>query len=101
MNTPYAVIPVGIIAVFLYLLTFLTARLGIINPKTHRSIWNILLLIKFLVTPTLGLYLAIQINYKIKSPLADKILVWHVDFGIRMAMFAIFHFLWHWDYYFR
>lgn len=101
MNTPYAVIPIGIIALFLYLLTFLTARLGIINPKTHRSIWNILLLITFLVTATLGLYLAIQINYKIKSPLADKILIWHVDFGISMAMIAIFHFLWHWDYYFR
>jgi spermidine synthase len=101
MSAPYAVIPVGIIAIFLYLLTFLSARLGILKLKTHRSIWNILLLITFLVTATLGLYLAIQINYKIRSPLADRILVWHVDFGIGMAMIAIFHFLSHLEYYFR
>jgi len=101
MSTPYAVIPIGIIAIFLYLLTFLAARLEIIKSKTHRSIWNIMLLITFLVTGTLGLLLAIKVNYKLKFPLADKILIWHVDFGIGMAMIAIFHFLWHWDYYIR
>ena len=101
MNTPYAVIPIGIIAIFLYLLSFLATHLGIIKTKTHRSVWNILLLTTFLVTATLGLFLAIQVNYKLKSPLAASILVWHVDFGIGMAMIAIFHFLWHWDYYLR
>ena len=101
MNTPYAIIPIGITAIILYLLTYTASRLGLFKIKTHRSLWNILLLITFLVTAVLGLYLAIQVNYKLKSPLADRLLVWHVDFGIGMAMIAIFHFLWHLDYYLK
>jgi len=101
MNTPYAIIPIGTIILLFYLLTLLASRLGVFSTGTHRRFWNILLLLFFLGTAFLGLFLAIQVNYKLEIALADRLLVWHVDFGIGLAMVAIFHLLWHINYYIR
>ena len=101
MNTPYALIPVGIITLLFYLSSYILSRLSLIPLKAHRQFWNILLLITFLVTAILGIILVLRANYKLNIPIADELLVWHVNFGIGMAMVAIFHFLWHWDYYYR
>ncbi len=99
MNSPYLILPIGILSLILYLLTLILSRLSVIRLATHRKIWNILLLITFIVTALLGLILAIQVNYKIKIPFIKQLLTLHVDFGIGMTMIAVFHFLWHWKYY--
>jgi spermidine synthase len=101
MNSPYLIFPVGILALILYLTTLSLSRLSIIKRVTHRKIWNVLLLTTFFVTAVLGLILAIQVNYKIKIPFTGLLLTLHVDFGIGMTSIAIFHFLWHWNYYLR
>lgn len=98
-NTPYLLIPIGIISIFLYLLTFLLVRLGLMSLLLHRKIWNAILLITFFVTVILGLLLAIQINYKLEWGFVKTALKWHVDFAIGLSFVAIFHFLWHWRYY--
>ena len=41
---PYALIPIGIVIIILYALTFLLFRAGIISKKLHRQIWNTVLL---------------------------------------------------------
>jgi spermidine synthase len=99
MNAKYLLFPIGIITLILYFSTFLLSNINFIRKKTHRQIWNSLLLVTFLITAILGLLLAIQVNYKLKIPLIKEILVWHVDFGIGMALIAVFHFTWHWSYY--
>ena len=101
MNSPYALIPIGILAIILYLLSYTLSRISVISLKSHRRFWNILLLTTFLITAILGLTLAIQVNYKLNIPFINDLLVWHVDFGIGMTMIAVFHFLWHWDYFMR
>ena len=99
MNSPYALLPIGILALLLYILSYTLSRLSIIRQKDHRQFWNILLLIAFLVTGLLGLILTIQVNYKLNIPFIKELLKWHVNFGIGLTMIAVFHFLWHWDYY--
>jgi spermidine synthase len=101
MNSPYLIFPIGILALILYLTTLSLSRLAIIKRVTHRKIWNVLLLTAFFVTAVLGLILAIQVNYRIKIPFTGLLLILHVDFGIGMTSIAIFHFLWHWNYYLR
>lgn len=101
MNSPYALFPIGILALLLYILSYTLSRLSVIRQKDHRQFWNILLLIAFFVTGLLGLTLAIQVNYKLNIPFIKELLIWHVNFGISMTMIAVFHFLWHWDYYRR
>lgn len=83
----------------LYIFTFLLARRDVIKKVTHRKIWNTVLLITFLVSGLLGLFLAIQLNYNIKINWFSSLLFWHVEFGIAMAGISIFHTLWHLKYY--
>src|SRR4030043_1511162 len=101
MNSPYALLPIGIIALLLYLLSLILARRSIIQTKSHRQFWNILLLIIFLSTALMGLTLAVQVNYKLNIPFIKELLKWHVNFGIGMTMVAVFHLLWHLDYYIK
>jgi spermidine synthase len=101
MNSPYLIFPIGILALILYLTTLSLSRLSLIKRVTHRKIWNVMLLVTFFVTAVLGLILAIQVNYKIKIPFTGLLLTLHVDFGIGMTAIAIFHFLWHWNYYLK
>jgi spermidine synthase len=99
MNNPYLLIPIGIVVVILYSTTMLLNKLDLINLKTHRRIWNLLLFFTFFTTALLGLLLALQVNYKLAIPTLKKLLTIHVDFGIAMSIIAVFHFFWHWDYY--
>jgi len=99
MTNQYSVIPLSIILFLLYLLSYLSSRYNIISVNTHRKIWNILLLIVFLVAGTIGIILALQVNYKIKLPFIDEILIYHVDFGICLVIIALFHFFWHIKYF--
>ncbi len=99
MSTPYALIPIITVALALYMLTWLAARMSVIRILTHRKIWNTTLLVVFLTTAISGLVLAVQVNFKLQVPAIRELLVWHVDFGIGMTMVAIFHFTWHWTYY--
>ena len=101
MNSPYALLPIGIVLLLLYLLSLLLSRLSIIQTKSHRQFWNIILLIAFLSTALMGLILAVQVNYKLNIPFVKELLKWHVNFGIGMTMIAFFHFLWHGDYYLK
>lgn len=100
MNAPYFLIPIGLILLILYGISYLFSRLEIITVSTHRKIWNYSLLTTFGVAACLGLLMAIQINYKLEVPWTEKVLKWHVNFGIAMSLVGLFHLLWHWKYYF-
>ncbi|MBN2349051.1 MAG: fused MFS/spermidine synthase [Bacteroidales bacterium] len=99
MKSTYLLLPIGILALVFYFFTLLLSRFSVLKLSTHRKIWNVLLLLTFLSTAILGLILAIQVNYKLQIPFIGEILKYHVNFGIGMTIVAIFHFLWHWNYY--
>jgi len=82
-----------------YFLSLLLLRLKVYSLKIHRRIWNILLLITFLVSGILGLVLVIQINYGVLMKHFLQFMQWHVDFGIGMAWISIFHIIWHFKYF--
>jgi len=83
----------------LYFLSLLFMKLSFYSKKIHRRIWNILLLITFLVSGILGLVLVLQINYAILPSYYFTFLKLHVDFGIGMALISIFHIFWHLNYF--
>ena len=96
---PYSLIPIGLTALIVYGFTFILSRVGLLPNAQHKQIWNIALLLTFFTTAILGIILAIQVNYKLEMPVVDRLIVWHVDFGIGMSFIAFFHFTWHWSYY--
>ncbi len=85
------------------LITFYLVSLLISKKKKkirqHRKIWNILLLITFLISGIFGILLVLRINYGIEIPLYSDLLFWHVEFGIAMTIISIFHITWHWKYF--
>jgi hypothetical protein len=95
----YDLILVTVITLLLYFTTLILYRENIIKRIHHRKIWNLLLLLTFLVSCLFGLFLVIQINYHIAMSVYGTLLYWHVEIGIAMTLIAIIHILWHFTYF--
>ena len=95
----YHLLLISLLLIILYAITHILAKKKIISVVNHRRIWNVLLLITFLVSGILGILLVIRINFGIAIPLPFNILFWHVEIGIAMFVISIFHTLWHWVYF--
>lgn len=101
MNSPYLVIPIALLLLLLYLSSLLLVRLNLLSKTHYRKIWNVALLISFVVTGIFGVLLAIQTNYKLEWPLVKTMLQFHVNFGLAMAFVAALHFFRHIRYYLK
>ena len=95
----YHLLPISLILILLYFITHILSKKKIISIVNHRKIWNILLLITFLISGILGILLVIKINFGIAIPLPFNVLFWHVEVGIAMFVISIFHTFWHWTYF--
>jgi hypothetical protein len=82
-----------------YFLSLVLLKRNIYSKKIHRRIWNILLLVTFLISGLLGLLLVVQINYGILIQHFRQFMQWHVDFGIAMSLISVFHIIWHFSYF--
>ncbi len=87
-----------------YFISYLYTRKNILTRKVnypfsvHRKLWNIILLLVFLVFAPLGFLLAVNNVYYIGiNPVS--VLSWHVNFGVVFLVIAVFHALWHLNYY--
>ncbi len=96
---PYNIILITTIVLFAYLLTFILVKTGKMKKLSHRKIWNVILLITFLVSCLLGFILALQINYGFCMEWFRDFLYWHVEFGVAMTLIALIHIIWHYKYY--
>ncbi len=99
VSKPYSLIFISLLTLFLYGITFTLSKVGKLKVKYHRRIWNILLLITFLVSCLFGFFLVIQINYQLAIDWLRTILYWHVQVGISMTIIAVFHIFWHINYF--
>ncbi|MFC2086573.1 hypothetical protein ACFLSA_00190 [Bacteroidota bacterium] len=100
MNIAYPLIPISVIIILAYFITWLFSKWGIFTLKSQRKFWNILLLLAFIINGFIGLLSVIKINYKLDIPQYDRYLKWHVILGIGMVLIALFHLSWHLKYYF-
>jgi spermidine synthase len=98
---PYHLIPMIILLVLAYAGSLLAVRMQITGMNRHRRFWNLVLLLFFLSSSLLGLFLAVKVNYKLNIPWIDAAMKWHVDMGIGLALVAIFHLTWHLSYYWK
>jgi hypothetical protein len=96
---PYNIILITSIVILAYLLTFILVKAGKLKKLSHRKIWNVILLVTFLVSCLLGFLLALQINYGFCMDWFRSFLKWHVEFGIAMTLIAVIHIVWHYKYY--
>ncbi len=95
----YFFIPIALLLVVLYLISLILSKKKKIKAVQHRKIWNILLLVTFLVSGILGILLVLKVSFGIEIPSYSDALFFHVEFGIAMTFISIFHILWHWKYF--
>jgi len=101
MNTAYPLLPVSILIILFYSLSFAFSQMGLVSKANHRKFWNVLLLLTFLTTSLIGLLMVVKINYKLVIPIYDQLVGFHVGFGIGMAIIGFFHFWWNLHYYLK
>ena len=95
----YPILLLSIALLLLYIVSLVLVKIKIYRKATHRKIWNIALIITFLVSACLGVILAVFINHKTLPDNYLHLLKHHVDFGIAMTMISIFHIIWHFNYF--
>jgi len=99
VSNNYHLFPILIILTLLYGVSALLVNKKLLDLATHRKIWNILLLVSFLVCGISGILLILQLNFGLNLPNYAGILFDHVEFGIAMTAVAFFHILWHFNYF--
>jgi hypothetical protein len=97
-SKPYKIIIVLIITLAIYALSALLVKQKVMKKVTHRKIWNMILLITFIIACLMGVLLALQMNYGFWMGAYRKLLFLHVEIGIVMTIVGIIHCLWHLTY---
>lgn len=99
MFTEYNISPIAIALLLVYAVSFALYKTRRIKVATHRKVWNMLLLVTFLITGVLGLILAIKRDYALLFAFPINLIFWHVEAGIVMTVVSLFHLSWHMSYY--
>ena len=95
----YHFLPISLFLIILYLISHILSKKKIVSVVNHKKIWNILLLITFLISGILGILMVVRINFSLIIPLPFNILFWHVEIGIAMFVICILHIIERWRYF--
>lgn len=95
----YNFFPLSIFLTLGYVFSLWLVRKKIVNLFWQRFFWNLVLLISFLISAILGIFLVIKINFGWVIFPTFNSLYWHVELGIVMAVVSLFHLFWHWSYF--
>jgi len=98
-SKPYHLFPVLFGVLGLYLLTLILVCFRWLKKISFRKMWNIMLTVSFLFVGITGLLLAVFIYYAYVPSYYIHLITLHYDFGVAMTVIAIFHALWHLNYY--
>lgn len=87
----YDFITISLLLVVAYCGSYTLYQKNFIKRTVHLRLWNILILLTFLVSAGAGLTLLSLIEYGLALPVSQSFLYWHVEFGITMFWIALFH----------
>ena len=95
----YHFLPISLFLIILYLISHILSKKKIVSVVNHKKIWNILLLITFLISGILGILMVVRINFSLIIPLPFNILFWHVEIAIAMFVICMLHIIERWRYF--
>lgn len=90
-GTNFHIIPVSLIILGAYILTYYLFKKGILNARQHKRMWNGFLTFGFLGMGITGVVLTVMINLGIQT-LRSGLTYWHVELSLLMVLAAIIHF---------
>ncbi|HRY36953.1 MAG TPA: hypothetical protein P5230_03720 [Candidatus Magasanikbacteria bacterium] len=81
----------------LYILSAILTKFKVYSLTTHRLIWNVALLVTFLVTAYTAIVWYLQFNSGVRG--RSEIRGEHIEWGFAMITISFFHTLWHAKYF--
>ncbi len=93
----YDLIPIAALLIFAYVLSYALYRRNVISKSFHARVWNILILISFLVSAGMGIILAVFMDFGLTVPSSLDLNYWHGELGIALFVILIFHLHWNWS----
>ena len=95
--TNYYLWQISLISLILYLLSYGLVKEQVYSIVFHKKLWNMLLLVSFIVTALTSILFLLEISYGI-SITSLNLTFWHIEIGLVMILISIFHTLWHIPY---
>ena len=90
-STNYHVLPFSILLLAGYFFTHYLFQRGILKPKQHKKIWNILVTMGYLGTGVTGMLLTLIVNLGIRTAHNQGITFWHAELAILMVVGTLIH----------
>lgn len=94
---PYEFVPISLIIIILYAISYLLYKEDVITEAMHAKIWNIAIFIMGLFLATIGLLISVFAEYGMSIAVNALLVFWHVEIGIVLFILALFHIRLHWD----
>lgn len=87
----YHILPITLLIIGGYLLTYCLFKNGILKPQQHKRIWNLLLMVGYLGTGVTGFLLTLMINMGISTIYNQGLTYWHAELSILMVIGTLVH----------
>lgn len=88
----YHILPVSILLLGAYFFTYYLFSKGILKPKTHKRLWNLILIGGSLGASVTGVLLIFMINMGIGLAYREGLAYWHVELALLMVIVTLIHF---------
>jgi hypothetical protein len=88
----YHILPLSLLIVGAYFFTHYLFSKGILKPKTHKRLWNLLLMGGSLGTGITGVLLIFMVNLGIALAYREGLAYWHVELALLMVIGTLIHF---------
>jgi hypothetical protein len=91
-GTNFHIIPISLLIIGAYFFTHYLFSKGILKPKTHKRLWNLMLMGGSIGTGATGMLLIFMINLGINLAYRDGLTYWHVELALLMVIGTLIHF---------
>lgn len=91
--TTYGFLPIAGIVFIIYLISYFLTKTKYLKFPTHRRIWNLILLVSFLVAGSMGIFMAFIYSFELNVEIPDLLLKIHVGFELcgLLLLYFIFY----------
>lgn len=87
----YDIILIGTISIIIYLFSYALYSINKISKKLHQRIWNIIILISFLLTFGMAYLQTTLTEFGLNIPIVPDLIYWHGEIGILFFFVLLFH----------
>jgi len=88
----FHILPVSLLIIGAYFFTHYLFSKGILKPKTHKRLWNLLVLGSYIGTSVTGVLLIFMLNLGINLVYRQGLTYWHVELALLMVIGTLIHF---------